>query len=144
VWNARTAAEDTAVLTLRFSNGAIGLCEDSWSLAGAMDSRFEIIGTTGRIMIDNLYRQPISVVSTSGSLDAPEGWSYPLPIPGLVADGHLGMLEHFLEARRTGEASPSEGAVGLAVLRVVEAALASARTGERTAVNRQPSEGEAK
>jgi predicted dehydrogenase len=138
VWNSRTTAEDTAVLSLRFSNGVIGLCEDSWSLAGAMDSRFEIIGTAGRIMIDNLYRQPISVVSTSGSAYAPEGWSYPLPIPGLVADGHLGMLEHFLDARANGAPSRSDGEVGLAVLEVVEAALSAARTGKRTAVNEHP------
>lgn len=141
VWNSRTTAEDTAVLTLRFANGVIGLCEDSWSLAGAMDSRFEVIGTTGRIMIDNLYRQPISVISTTGSTEGSEGWSYPLPIPGLVADGHLGMLEHFLDARRSGLPSRSEGEVGVAVLQVVEAALAAARSGERTAVNHQSAQG---
>lgn len=135
VWGTRTSAEDTAVLALRFGNGVIGLCEDSWSLAGAMDSRFEIIGTTGRIMIDNLYRQPISVISTQGSAEAGEGWSYPLPIPGLVADGHLGMLQHFLDARVSGTPSRSEGPVGLAVLEVVEAALSAARTGSRTNVN---------
>ena len=39
VWSGRTSAEDTGVLTLRFDNGVIGQCEDSWSLVGAMDSR---------------------------------------------------------------------------------------------------------
>lgn len=137
VWQERTHAEDTAVLTLRFQDGAIGLCEDSWSLAGAMDSRFEIIGTKGRIMIDNLYRQPLQVMSTTGSAEAPEGWSYPSPLPGLVADGHLAMLSHFLEARESGEQSRSEGKVGVGVLRVVEAALESARTGHRIAISNQ-------
>ena len=136
VWADRTPAEDTAVLTLRFENGVIGLCEDSWSLAAAMDSRFEIIGTKGRILIDNLYRQPIQVVSEAGTAIAPAGWSYPLPIPGLIADGHLDMLTHFLDARRSGEASRSEGSVGLDVLRVVEAALTAAESGVRTAVAR--------
>ncbi len=144
VWGERTRAEDTAVLTLRFDNGVIGLCEDSWSLTAAMDSRFEIIGTEGRILIDNLYRQPLQVVSASGSSVAPTGWSYPLPIPGLVADGHLAMLTHFLDARRTGEPSRSEGRVGLDVLRVVEAALASATDGARTAVNHTQLIGETK
>jgi predicted dehydrogenase len=139
VWNTRTRAEDTAVLSLRFANGVIGLCEDSWTLAGAMDSRFEIIGTEGRILIDNLYRQPISVVSTTGSAEAAEGWSYPLPIPGLIADGHLAMLEHFLDARNAGVPSRSDGEVGLAVLEVVDAAMRAAETGQRTAVN-QPAD----
>jgi predicted dehydrogenase len=134
VWGSRTSAEDTAVLTLRFDNGVIGLCEDSWSLTAAMDSRFEIIGTKGRILIDNLYRQPIQVVSDTASAVADAGWSYPLPIPGLLADGHLDMLTHFLDVRRTGEVSRSEGSVGLDVLRVVEAALAASKSGIRTAV----------
>jgi predicted dehydrogenase len=137
VWGDRTQAEDTAVITLRFENGAIGLCEDSWSLSGAMDSRFEIIGTRGRILIDNLHRQPLQVLSSTGSDAAPQGWSYPLPIPGLIADGHLDMLTHFLEARRTGKPSPSEGAVGLEVLRVVEAALAASETGTRQRLERE-------
>lgn len=144
LWGERTTAEDTAVLSLRFENGVIGLCEDSWSLAGAMDSRFEVIGTAGRILIDNLYRQPISVISTTGSAQAPEGWSYPLPIPGLVADGHLAMLEHFLDARRTGEISRSEGRVGLDVLQVVDAALRAAATGERTPVEASDTAGASK
>lgn len=144
VWGARTSAEDTAVLTLRFADGTIGLCEDSWSLTGAMDSRFEIIGTAGRIMIDNLGRQPLQVISSSGSSLAPEGWSFPLPIPGLIADGHLAMLTHFIEARRDGVASRSEGHIGLDVLRVVEAALESASSGRRVSVAATETEGKQK
>lgn len=131
LWGDRTTAEDTAVLTLRFENGVLGQCEDSWSLAGAMDSRFEVFGTKGRILIDNLHRQPIQVISTDGSDAAPAGWSYPLPIPGLIADGHLAMLTHFIDAIRTGEPSASEGQVGRDVLAVVDAALESVRTHKR-------------
>jgi predicted dehydrogenase len=127
VWGSRTAAEDTAVLTLRFANGVIGQCEDSWSLAGAMDSRFEVYGTKGRILVDNLHRQPIQVVGE-------DGWSYPLPVPGLLADGHLAMLTHFIDCLRSGEPSGSEGEVGRDVLGVVDAALRSVRSGAREGV----------
>jgi predicted dehydrogenase len=144
VWSERTLAEDTAVLTLRFDNGVIGLCEDSWSLVGAMDSRFEIIGTRGRILIDNLYRQPIQVVSDTASAIAPAGWSYPMPMPGLIADGHLDMLTHFIDAHRTGGVSRSEGRVGLDVLRVVEAALTASASGARTPVARTQTVGDQK
>jgi predicted dehydrogenase len=130
-WGHRTSAEDTAVLTLRFANGVIGQCEDSWSLAGAMDSRFEVFGTAGRILIDNLHRQPLQVVSANGSPAGAPGWSYPLPVPGLVADGHLAMLTHFVDCLRDGQPSRSEGTVGLDVLRVVEAATRSLQTGAR-------------
>jgi predicted dehydrogenase len=136
VWNERTTAEDTAVLTVRFENGVLGQCEDSWSLAGAMDSRFEIVGTAGRILIDNLHRQPLQVVSTRGSADDVAGWSYPLPVPGLVADGHLDMLTHFVDCLRSGEVSMSEANVGLHALAVVEAATRSMASGRREDVAR--------
>jgi predicted dehydrogenase len=121
----RTPAEDTAVLTLRFANGVIGQCEDSWSLAGAMDSRFEIFGTEGRILVDNLHRQPLQLVNDTA------GWSYPLPIAGLVADGHLAMLGHFLDCLRSGAPSLSDGRVGRDVLAVVDAAYRSVASGRR-------------
>jgi predicted dehydrogenase len=127
--------EDTAVLTLRFANGVIGQCEDSWSLAGAMDSRFEVFGTEGRILVDNLHRQPLQVVSrtgyTLGGQAVGSGWSFPGAIPGHVADGHLAMLEHFLACVRSGEPSRSEGEAGLRILAAVEAATRSARSGRR-------------
>jgi predicted dehydrogenase len=124
LWGDETSAEDTAVLTVRFGNGVLGQCEDSWSLVGAMDSRFEVFGTRGRILIDNLHRQPIQVVND-------EGWAYPMPIAGMVADGHLDMLTHFIECVSTGAPSRSEGQVGLDVLRVVEAATRSMTSGKR-------------
>lgn len=134
VWGAKLEAEDTAVLTLRFSNGVIGQCEDSWSLAGAMDSRFEIIGTAGRILIDNLHRQPIQVVSGAEQLAVPPGWSFPSPLPGAVMDGHVAMLTHFIDALRSGASSKSEISVGWNALAVIEAAEASVKSGRRETV----------
>ncbi|MDX6253960.1 MAG: hypothetical protein QOJ11_294 [Frankiales bacterium] len=135
VWADRTPAEDTAVLTLRFDNGVLGQCEDSWSLSGAMDSRFEVFGTEGRILIDNLHRQPIQVVGPAAREQA-AGWTYPLPIPGLVADGHLAMLTHFVDCIRDGSGSLSEGRVGIDVLQVIESAHRSVATGRRQTVQR--------
>jgi predicted dehydrogenase len=135
VWADRTTAEDTAVLTLRFANNVIGQCEDSWSLSGAMDSRFEVFGTRGRVLIDNLHRQPIQVVGPADREQA-SGWSYPLPVPGLVADGHLAMLTHFIDCIRSNVPSLSEGRVGVDVLQVVESAYRSVASGRRQNVER--------
>jgi predicted dehydrogenase len=131
----QTDAEDTAVLTLRFGNGTIGQCENSWSLAGAMDSRFEVFGTSGRILVDNLHRQPLQVVSDTGysyfggTREQGVGWTFPLPIGGEVADGHLAMLSHFVAVIRTGSVSLSEAEEGRAALAVVDAAGRSAESG---------------
>jgi predicted dehydrogenase len=139
VWADRTSAEDTAVLTLRFADGVIGQCEDSWSLAGAMDSRFEVFGTEGRILIDNLHRQPIQVLHAGPDEASPPEWSFPLPIPGYVADGHEAMLAHFIDSIRTGTPSPLEGGYGRHVLAVVDAAMQSIATGQKVAVADTPS-----
>jgi predicted dehydrogenase len=131
VWTHKLEAEDTAVMALRFANGVIGQCEDSWSLAGAMDSRFEVFGTEGRILIDNLHRQPIQVVSGPNQLAVVPGWSFPSPLPGAVADGHTAMLTHFIEALRSGAPSRSEAVVGWNALAVIEAAATSVASGRR-------------
>jgi predicted dehydrogenase len=130
-WAEKTEAEDTVVLTLRFADGSIGQCEDSWSLAGAMDSRFEVFGTNGRILIDNLHRQPVQVVTAQGTGGL---WSYPMPLPGMIADGHLAMLRHFITCLRTGAPCASEGERGWEVLAVVDAALRSMSSGRRETV----------
>jgi predicted dehydrogenase len=134
VWGEKLEAEDTAVMTLRFANGVIGQCEDSWSLAGAMDSRFEVFGTAGRILIDNLHRQPIQVVSGAAQSAVAPGWSFPSPLPGAISDGHVAMLSHFIEALRTGAQSQSEAIVGWNALAVIEAAAASVASGHREIV----------
>lgn len=134
VWGSKLEAEDTAILTLRFANGVIGQCEDSWSLAGAMDSRFEVFGTAGRILIDNLYRQPIQVVSGPSQTKIAPGWSFPSPLPGAVMDGHVTMLSHFIDALRSGSPSQSEADVGWNALAVIEAAKASIASGRRESI----------
>jgi predicted dehydrogenase len=139
-WGTRTAAEDTAVMTLRFENGVMGQCEDSWSLAGAMDSRFEVFGTEGRILIDNLHRQPIQVVSGNGQTAVPPGWSFPSPLSGAVMDGHVDMLTHFIDAVRSGEPSASEAEVGWNALAVIEAAARSVTSGRRERVRTRKAE----
>jgi predicted dehydrogenase len=134
VWSEKLAAEDTAVMTLRFANGVIGQCDDSWSLAGAMDSRFEVFGTAGRILIDNLHRQPIQVVSGAAQSAVAPGWSFPSPLPGAISDGHVAMLTHFIDALRSGAPSKSEAIVGWNALAVIEAATASVASGQRQVV----------
>ena len=139
LWSDETSAEDTSVMTLRFDNGVIGQCEDSWSLIGAMDSRFEVFGTEGRILIDNLHRQPIQVVS--GKDTGEPRWSFPLPIPGSYADGHVAMLQHFVDCLRSDSESLCEPHIGWAALAVVEAAAASTESGQRTTVPTRSGEG---
>jgi predicted dehydrogenase len=79
------------------------------------------------------------VVSSEGyRLDgepAGSGWTYPLPVPGAIADGHVAMLDHFVAALREDRLSDYEGEDGLALLAAVDAAQRSARTGALEAID---------
>ena len=128
-------AEDTAVLTVRFANGVIGLAEDSWSTVGEMDSRFEVYGTQGRILVDMLHSQHLRVYSQAGYTywgarsDASKGWTYPLPLDEHIAFGTDAMFDHFFRCLLEGEQCRSTGEDGRAILSLAEAAYRSARSG---------------
>jgi predicted dehydrogenase len=128
-------AEDTAVLTVRFANGVIGLAEDSWSTVGEMDSRFEVYGTQGRILVDMLHSQHLRVYSQAGYTywgarsDASKGWTYPLPLDEHIAFGTDAMFDHFFRCLLEGGQCRSTGEDGRAILSLAEAAYRSAHSG---------------
>jgi predicted dehydrogenase len=129
-------AEDTAVLTVRFANGVIGVAEDSWSTVGEMDSRFEVYGTKGRVLVDMLHSQHLRVYSQTGYTywgtrsDASKGWTYPLPLDEHIMFGTDAMFTHFFRCLREKEPCRSTGEDGRAILSLVEAAYRSARSGQ--------------
>jgi predicted dehydrogenase len=117
--------EDTSVILVRFENGMIGQTEDSWSLVGGFDSRFEVFGTKGHAMVDLLYGHPIR--SALGK--ANEGGANALhfhPIEDhFVKDGHLAMMKHFLACIEDGAHCRTTGEDGLRVMELVDAAYRS-------------------
>jgi predicted dehydrogenase len=144
--------EDTAVLTVRFANGVIGVAEDSWSTVGEMDSRFEVYGTKGRVLVDMLHSQHLRVYSQEGYTywgtrsDASKGWTYPLPLDEHIMFGTNAMFAHFFRCLCEGEICRSTGEDGRAILSMAEAAYRSARSmqAERPAgpINESKREGE--
>jgi predicted dehydrogenase len=117
--------EDTSVILVRFGNGMIGQTEDSWSLVGGFDSRFEIFGTKGHAMVDLLYGHPIR----SALGQATEGGANALHFHAVedhfVKDGHLAMMNHFLACLENGHLCRSTGENGLRIMELVDAAYRS-------------------
>jgi predicted dehydrogenase len=117
--------EDTSVILVRFDNGMIGQTEDSWSLVGGFDSRFEVFGTKGHAMVDLLYAHPIR----SALGQAEEGGANALHFHAVddhfIKDGHLAMLRHFLTCIEGGEPCRSTGEDGLRIMEMVDAAYRS-------------------
>ncbi len=126
--------EDTAILTVRFANGVIGQAEDSWATVGEMDSRFEVYGTKGRVLVDMLHSTHLRVYSQAGYTywgersEASKGWTYPLPLDEPVLFGTSGMFAHFFRCLLQGERCRSSGADGRAIMGLVDAAYRSARS----------------
>jgi predicted dehydrogenase len=121
----RCLVEDTSVTLVRFAGGMIGQTEDSWSLTGGFDSRFEVFGTKGHALVDLLYGHPIRSVlggSTEGGTNA---ISYSPIDDHFLKDGHLAMFHHFRDCLIRDELGRSSGKEGLRIMRLVDAAYRS-------------------
>ncbi len=128
----RTAAEDNAVVLLRFENGALGQSELSWTARGSLDLRNEVFGSEGSIFTDVTRATPINafVRATGGYLlekaESDSGWVFPLPDEARVYGYHEEM-KHFVACVARGETPRETFEDGLAVNVIVDAAYQSIR-----------------
>jgi predicted dehydrogenase len=117
--------EDTSVIVVRFENGMIGQTEDSWSLAGGFDSRFEVFGTKGHAHLDLLSGHPIRSALGGATEGGGSLFHYHAAEEHFVKDGHLAMFNHFRDCLLSGEVCRSAGADGLRVMELIDAAYQS-------------------
>jgi predicted dehydrogenase len=135
VHHERTAAEDHAIVTVRFDGRRLGLIETSWAKPGGMDDRAEIVGSKGITYADLLRGSSLITYSDVGYGYAVEkapdtrGWTFTM-FDELWNYGFPQEMDHF--ARCVAEdADPLEtGADGRAVLEIIYAAYLAARTGK--------------
>lgn len=78
-------AEDNAIGLVRYSSGAIGQFEVSWTFRGGMDLRDEVMGTEGTIWINSFLRTGIEMFSAGGKkgyvaekAESDRGWLFPV------------------------------------------------------------------
>jgi predicted dehydrogenase len=117
--------EDTSVITVRFENGIIGQTEDSWSLTGGFDSRFELFGTKGHALVDLLYGHPIRS-ALGGAVEGGGNVLHHYAVEDhFVKDGHLEMFSHFRDCLLHNEPCRSDGRTGLRIMELVDAAYRS-------------------
>ncbi len=70
---AETGDVDTAVATLRYANGVIGIISNSRQAVYGYDQRVEVLGSAGAISIDNNYSNTATVSNAHGiSRDRPQ------------------------------------------------------------------------
>jgi UDP-N-acetyl-2-amino-2-deoxyglucuronate dehydrogenase len=128
--------EDTAVATLEFASGALGVLEAATSVFPGYARRVEVTGAEGTLILDQDrlvradLRTPIDGI-TEETAGAGESAASPV-----VSDltPHRRILEDFIQAIETNGTPVCDGREGRRSVQVVEAIYASARNGRFTEI----------
>lgn len=112
---------DTAVIMLKFENGAVGTIENCRQAVYGYDQRVEVFGSGGAIRIDNCY-------PNTAILSGKDSVHRDLPVHFFMdryIESYLEEMKAFVEAMRTGSASPVSGEDGRVPVAIAQAALRS-------------------
>lgn len=139
---ANLSVEDNAVATMKFTSGALGTLEESWTTRGGYDIRVELYGKEGGLLINPTRMTPLQVFSATGfgyageKVEFTSGWTYPIP-EEFYAFGYIQEIEHFVRCVVEDRKPNTSGEDGLMALKAVMAMYESAKTG-RVATVRTP------
>ena len=120
---------DTAVVTVRFDNGAIGTAEACFEAAYGYDVRGEVFGAHGMATLGDGRRGTLTFSGAAGrSAETVRGDQE------LFAYAYTAELAAFVDAVRAGTPAPVTGEDARAALAIALAAAESARTGQAVEV----------
>lgn len=127
---------DTAVVTIRYDNGAIGVAEASFSAAYGYDVRGEVFGSAGMVQAGG----PAPLTTSLWTVD---GVSAPTARvdTDLFADAYAAELAAFCAAVRAGTSTAVGGQDARAALRIALACIEAFRSGATVAVRDTDTEG---
>ncbi len=129
----RTAAEDNAMMLVRFEDERVATMDVSWSSKGGLEGRFELYGDAGRIVEDMsstvlraFIERPAGYLGEK--TDADTGWVFPVP-DETHAHGHDAMMQHVVAAFRAGTPARETFHDGYFVNAILDAAYRSINSG---------------
>jgi myo-inositol 2-dehydrogenase/D-chiro-inositol 1-dehydrogenase len=115
---------DTAVVTIRFDNGAIATAEASFSALYGYDVRGEAFGSAGMVTAGAARTTDMTLYDAGGiHVDTARRDT------DLLHAAYVGEIAAFVDAVRTGGPSPVPGAAARTALSIALAAIASVETG---------------
>ena len=117
---------DTAVISLKFANGALGIIENSRKAVYGYDQRVEVFGAKGTAMADNNTPTSMVVLNESGTIrDKPLYFFLERYKIAFVAE-----MQAFVDAVRGNEPTAVSGTDGLAPVLIALAAQHSLKSGK--------------
>ena len=117
---------DTAVISLKFANGALGIIENSRKAVYGYDQRVEVFGAKGTAMADNNTPTSMVVLNESGTIrDKPLYFFLERYKTAFVAE-----LQAFVDAIREDKPTLVSGKDGLVPVLIAMAAKESLKTGK--------------
>jgi myo-inositol 2-dehydrogenase/D-chiro-inositol 1-dehydrogenase len=116
--------QDTAVVLVRFDNGAIATAEANFNAVYGYDIRGEVFGSAGMATAGDLRRTTMTYYGPEGV--ASDTWRRNVD---LFRDAYTAELAHFVDCVRTGVAPQPGGRDARAALAIALAAIRSVDTG---------------
>lgn len=126
---------DTAIVTIRFDNGALATAEASFSATYGYDVRVEVFGSGGMVTAGS----PASLSMAHWSADGVAQRTARSDTE-LLHGAYVAELAAFARAVRAGEPAPVGGADARAALEVALAAIASVESGDTVSVGARTDE----
>lgn len=139
----RTRGEEHAVVIVEFEGGTTGIAENSWAKLGGMEDWAEVYGTGGVSYADLFRGNAALVYSENGygyameKAGATKGWTFAI-FEEAFNQGYPQELKHFISCVRDNQPPLVTGEDGRAVLELIYAAYASARTGQKVKLPFRP------
>ncbi|KGP63582.1 oxidoreductase [Legionella norrlandica] len=115
---------DTAIIQLRFANGAFGIIDNSRQAIYGYDQRVEVFGSGGMLLAENLLEHTV----TRYSRNTTEGAKPQYFFLERYHQAYLAELNAFYNAWNNDQPSPVSGFDGLQALRIAKAAEQSLKT----------------
>jgi myo-inositol 2-dehydrogenase / D-chiro-inositol 1-dehydrogenase len=116
--------QDTAVVLVRFDNGAIATAEANFNAVYGYDIRGEVFGSAGMVTAGDLRRTTMTYYGPDGV--ASDTWRRNVD---LFHDAYTAQLAHFVDCARTGATPDPTGQDARAALAIALAAIRSVATG---------------
>lgn len=128
-------SEDTAAMTLRFENGAVGTIEATTAVVGGSD-RTELNGTEGSIVLDGNEITEFDVSTGKEEFYAAETTAREVDLPDFEwNDGHDAVVQDMVDAVREGREPAVPGREARKAVDIILAAYESSETGRAVSLS---------